>query len=290
MRRTARRGSRISICRIGRSGGRKLKSHAKQASNRWQRRFSRVPIKARSSWLAGTPPPGWTARPRAKDDLRDQARELRLAGLTYPEIAQKLGVSKSSVSLWVRDLPAPDRVQRASDHARRMGRAYWDAENARRDAAREQTKCAAAEQVGALTAREMLLVGAALYWAEGSKDKPWSRRECLVFINSDVRVIETYLAWLDVLGIDEGRRSYRLSIHESADVAAAHEFWSAAVGIPVDRFLAPSLKRHNPQTVRLNVGADYHGCLIVRAARSRIEYQRMEGIFRAIATSARAAG
>lgn len=51
-----------------------------------------------SGWLAGTPPPGWTARPRAKDDLRDQARELRLAGLTYPEIAQRLGVSKSSVS------------------------------------------------------------------------------------------------------------------------------------------------------------------------------------------------
>jgi transposase-like protein len=236
------------------------------------------------SWLAGTPPPVWTARPRAKDDLRDQARELRLAGLTYPEIAQKLGVSKSSISLWVRDLPAPDR--RSSDHARQMGRAYWDAENARRDVAREQTKSHAAEQVGALTDRELLLVGAALYWAEGVKDKPWSRRECLVFINSDARVIETYLAWLDVLGIEESRRSYRLSIHESADVAAAHEFWSAVVGVAVDRFLTPTLKRHNPQTVRLNVGADYHGCLIVRAARSRIEYQRMDGIFRAIVASA----
>ena len=33
-RRTARRGSRISICRIGRSGARKLKSHAKRGLNR----------------------------------------------------------------------------------------------------------------------------------------------------------------------------------------------------------------------------------------------------------------
>jgi uncharacterized protein len=31
----------------------KAQMRAKQASNRWQRRFSRVPIKARSSWLAG---------------------------------------------------------------------------------------------------------------------------------------------------------------------------------------------------------------------------------------------
>jgi len=241
-----------------------------------------------SSWLAGTPPPAWTARPRAKDDLREQARELRVAGHTYPEIAQKVGVSKSSVSLWVRDLPTPDRVRQSSDHARRMGRAYWNAENARRDAAREQTKCEAGEQVGALTARELLLVGTALYWAEGAKDKPWSRKECLVFINSDAQVIETYLAWLDVLGVEEGRRSYRLSIHESADVTAAHEFWGRVVGAPVEGFLKPSLKRHNPATVRLNVGADYHGCLIVRVARSRVEYQRMEGIFRAIAESAQA--
>jgi hypothetical protein len=53
-RRTARRALRISICPIGRNGGRKLKSRAKRASSRWQRRFSRGPTKTRSRWLAGT--------------------------------------------------------------------------------------------------------------------------------------------------------------------------------------------------------------------------------------------
>src|SRR5438128_8583015 len=47
---TARRGLRISICPIGRSGGRRLKSRAKRASSRWQRRFSQDPTKSRSSW------------------------------------------------------------------------------------------------------------------------------------------------------------------------------------------------------------------------------------------------
>jgi len=51
-RRIARRGSRISICPIGRSGGRRLKSHAKRVSSRWQRRFSRGPTKSRSRWLS----------------------------------------------------------------------------------------------------------------------------------------------------------------------------------------------------------------------------------------------
>lgn len=62
------------------------------------------------SALNGTPPPDWTRRPNAKDDVRAQARELRARGLAYHEIAARLGVSKSSVSLWVRDLPVPDRL------------------------------------------------------------------------------------------------------------------------------------------------------------------------------------
>jgi predicted transcriptional regulator len=172
-------------------------------------------------WVAGIPVPGWTRRPNAKDGLRLRARELRESGLTYPAIAAQLGVSKSSVSLWVRDLPAPERVRRFSHRARQMGRAYWEVENVRRDAARERTKAEAAQQVGLLSVREVLLVGAALYWAEGCKDRPYDRRETLTFINSDVRVIQTYLVWLDAMGVSADRRSFRLSIHETADVTAA---------------------------------------------------------------------
>ena len=37
--------------------------------------------------LRGEPPPEWTRRPRAKDDLHARARELREQGLDYEEIA-----------------------------------------------------------------------------------------------------------------------------------------------------------------------------------------------------------
>ena len=57
-------------------------------------------------WVQGVPPPAWTRRPRAKDAERARARELRSQGLTYDEIAKELKVSKSSISLWTRDLPA----------------------------------------------------------------------------------------------------------------------------------------------------------------------------------------
>ena len=41
--------------------------------------------------VKGEPPPEWTKRPNAKDDLRDKARGLRLQGRTYDQIQAELG-------------------------------------------------------------------------------------------------------------------------------------------------------------------------------------------------------
>lgn len=81
--------------------------------------------------LRGVPAPGWTRRPNAKDELHAQARELRAQGLDYLAIAHRLGVSKSSVSLWVRDLPAPQGLSPQEISERR-------AEGYRQYCAREQ--------------------------------------------------------------------------------------------------------------------------------------------------------
>ena len=60
-----------------------------------------------NGFLRGVPPPDWTRRPNAKDELRDNGPRPPRLGLDYDEIVASLGVSKSSVSLWVRDLPTP---------------------------------------------------------------------------------------------------------------------------------------------------------------------------------------
>lgn len=124
--------------------------------------------------LKGIPPLEWTRRPNAKDAVRAKARELREQGLDYEEIANALGVSKGSVSLWVRDMPTPphltyeDSRKRAAEGVRR----YWAAEGPRREAAREATIAAAAAEIGPLSDRELLIAGAVAYWCEGLKGKP----------------------------------------------------------------------------------------------------------------------
>src|ERR1700739_3628166 len=71
--------------------------------------------------LRGEPAPLWALRPRAKDDLHMKARELRASGRTYDEIAAELGVSKGSVSLWVRDMPRRGRLSSEEFRQRNAG-------------------------------------------------------------------------------------------------------------------------------------------------------------------------
>lgn len=234
--------------------------------------------------LKDEPPPEWTRRPNAKDEVRRRARELREQGLDYEEIAEALGVAKSSVSVWVRDLPTPARLnyeecrKRSAEGARR----YWEAERPVREAHREAVCRAAGAEIGLLTARELLIAGAIAYWCEGSKNKPGRRTDRAVFINSDPALIRFFLRFLDAAGVPRTNLSYRVYIHETADVAAAQQYWLDATGAAPSQFRKPTLKRHNPRTTRTNVGESYHGCLRIDVCDSADLYRRIEGWTEAI--------
>jgi hypothetical protein len=229
--------------------------------------------------LKDEPPPEWTLRPKAKDDLRARARELRAAGLDYEEIAGALGVAKSSVSLWVRDLARPARLsyaecrKRAAEGARR----YWAAERPVRAAQRMAVRDAAAAEIGALSRRELRIAGAIAYWCEDAKSKPHRRSDRVMFINSDPALIRFFLRFLDAAGTPRTDLSFRVCIHETADVESAQRFWLEVTGATIDQFATPALKRHNPKTVRKNVGDTYHGCLRIDVHRSADLYRKIEG-------------
>ncbi|MEU7729595.1 hypothetical protein AB0B78_30820 [Streptomyces sp. NPDC040724] len=227
--------------------------------------------------LEGEAPPEWTKRPNAKDDLRARARELRLQGMTYDQIQLELGCSKSSISLWVRDLPKPERTRRppGTDMVRaQQGRAEA---HARRKAGYEEDRRSAQDEIGALSERELFLVGVGLYWAEGGKTKPHQPHPQISFTNSDAGMIRTFLAWLRLVGVTDDRLRFTLQIHESADVAKAEQYWMETVGLDASHFGKTVLKRHNPRTNRQNTGDTYRGCLAVRVLKGSDLYRRIEG-------------
>ncbi|MDJ1136560.1 hypothetical protein [Streptomyces iconiensis] len=237
--------------------------------------------------VTGEPAPAWTRRPNAKDDQRARARELRRAGMTYDQIELELGVSKSSISLWVRDLPKP--APRTPEEASAIARRGWERTLELRDEQRHRTRSAATAEIGTVSDRELFLIGVGLYWAEGTKSKPYRRSENVSFVNSDPDMIRLHLAWLDLLEVESKRRRFHVMIHESADVEAAENYWADLAGVPRSALMKTVLKKHNPKTARKNVGDDYRGCLTVRVLQGAELYRRIEGWWYGIVCGARSA-
>ena len=100
-------------------------------------------------------------------------------------------------------------------------------------------------------------------------------------------MLHVFLAWLDLMGIPEEDRHYRLNIHESADVSEHERWWAHELGVPLASFGRATLKRHSPSTIRRNVGDHYHGCLVVSIRRSRRLYDTIDGGWRRIVDVAR---
>jgi hypothetical protein len=184
---------------------------------------------------------------RGKLAERQQARQLRRTGLPLAEIGGRLGVSKSSVSLWVRDvafepLPVPVRGRRRGPNALQR----------RRQAEIDRLVEEGRARIGRLTEREFLVAGVALYAGEGSKRDGEVR-----FANTDPRMVGFFCAWFRrFFEVDEARLRVRLYLHEGLDLAASVAFWSRMTGIPPAQYRAvpdPTI-RHTKHV---------HGCVSI---------------------------
>lgn len=162
---------------------------------------------------------------------RDLARELRRQGLPIKEIAQRVGVSQSSVSLWVRDIELTAEQQ---DALRAMNPAYnRQLSGSRVAVARHRASRMVAQESGrvlALNSEPLHLAGVMLYWAEGAKS---GNQVC--FSNSDPEMIKLFVAFLKrYFGLRE--RDMRISCHLFADhlerQREVEQFWLDVTGLP----------------------------------------------------------
>jgi hypothetical protein len=100
---------------------------------------------------------------RGKVREQEQTRALRAQGRTLADIAATLGVSKSSVSVWVRDVPFTPSNRRYGPRSRPHPQQLAKLRQI------EEMNRWGVERIGALDDQAFLAAGAALYAGEGSK-------------------------------------------------------------------------------------------------------------------------
>lgn len=207
--------------------------------------------------------------PKLKE--REEAINLREQGFTYSEILERVPVAKSTLSVWLGSVGLTKKQeQRITEKKKAAMQRGWEARRRTRIGTTERIHKKALTQVGRISARDLWLIGIALYWAEGSKAKPHSPSTGFIFSNSDYRMLRVMRIWFRLIGIPEDDVEYSLYIHMTHHqrIREACSFWTTKLSIPASKLQRVYFKRNILSTSRKNVGNEYHGLVRIRIRRS----------------------
>jgi len=166
---------------------------------------------------------------------RDKAIKLRLEGYSLNEIRALLKVSKSSVSIWVRNVEL-SKIQKERLKAKGFYKEAIEKRRASRlaseDVKRQLVISTAQKSIGKISKKQLWLIGVMLYWAEGAKTQT-----TVCFSNGDPEMIKIMMAFFrEICDVPEAKFRGYIHIHPHLDHIEAEKYWSSVSGIPFTQF------------------------------------------------------
>ena len=187
------------------------------------------------------------------------AVKLRKKGYSLDEIGKRLGIAKSTTSLWLRDVELPPPAIERLANRGNLGRARAQKTRELRRRIFDQILENRAEKLiksAPLARNHRKIICALLFWCEGSKNT----KSGVHFVNSDPSLIKTFLAlFRSSFKIDEKRLRICLHLHEYHSTKKQISFWSKITDITIRQFIKPYKKPHTGKRIRKN----YPGCVNV---------------------------
>lgn len=218
-----------------------------------------------------------------KTALKQKAITLRSRGHTYGEILKEVKVAKSTLSLWLRGVGLSEKQAQTLTLKKRESQKKGAL--ARRTQRLLKTTSIYAQsraELGRLTKRDLFIMGAALYWAEGSKEKDVRPGSGIRFANSDAIMVHLFARWLeDFARVPKQQMFVDLYLHKSHQhrLEVIKDFWQTQLGLPIAHVY---YKRHNPKTRRQNSGDGYRGLVVLKVRSSSHIVRRLAGLVQAL--------
>ena len=169
---------------------------------------------------------------------KELAIKLRKNGKSYNEINRELGVPKSTLSCWLKNIEVEQKyLDVLLKRSRQAGREALIKRNKQQTV--EAEKRAEAEMKRAkgdikkLDLEKLKLIGAALYMGEGGKT-----RKRVDFTNSNPETIKIIMKFFrNVCKVENNKFSVQLSIHDIRKTEEIRNYWSNLTGIPISQFI-----------------------------------------------------
>lgn len=204
---------------------------------------------------------------------------LRREGLTYSEIRKKVNVAKATLSLWFKEVGL-SKAQKQRITQKRLDAALRGA--LKRKLARielcKKIKEESYREVQGLDRNVYLLAGAALYWAEGNKQKEHNVSAQVIFSNSDGEMIRFFYDWLiKICDRNPNEMGFELYIHENADIESAKKYWTKVLNRSGKDLIKIRLKKNKGLSFRKNRDVNYHGVLRIVVRKSSVLNRKIMG-------------
>lgn len=190
---------------------------------------------------------------------RIEAQKLRKRGYSLNEISSKVCVSKSTLSVWLRDICLSNKaLSRLRKHV--TNGQLVAAENKKRKT-QELLKSyyENAESIVrkvSLNTDTIKIICAIMYWCEGGKYDDTK----IQFVNSDPNLIATFLHFFrHSYEIDEKKFSLCIHLHGYHSEITQKKFWAKVTHISKDQFMKSYIKPNGGRRLK----KDYPGCLAV---------------------------
>jgi hypothetical protein len=173
--------------------------------------------------------------------LRQNALELRKLGKSYSQIKSELGISKSTLSEWLRAFPlSRDQINQLRGNSEIRIEKYRQTMLHKREIKLKQYFNEEYKKIIPLSEREILIAGLFLYWGEGSK----AQRYTVSINNTDPSVMKFALYWMiNSLKIPLTKIRVNLHLYSDMSIEDAIKYWSHQLKIPESSFLKPYIKK-----------------------------------------------
>jgi len=208
---------------------------------------------------------------------KHEAIKLRKQGLSIRQITDRLGVAKSSVSVWVRDVELTDQ-QHAVLTSRYIGPKKAQTKNSeegqkRRLRYREEGREIFVSSTNGT--RDVLIAGAMLYWAEGHKR---NNQHTICFSNSDANMLRLFIRFLVVLGLDKNRITLSIQCYDDHHAVRLIEwYWLNKLDLPKSSLRTTQVNRVSSYSRRKRCGKSEWGTARLRVC-DVVLLQRIYGI------------
>ena len=199
-----------------------------------------------------------------------------MSALFYKEIKEHINVPKSTLSLWLKDVPLkPEYKQRLyTKQIEILARGASSQKERRKREIDEIIKNAKKEISTEISQETSMLFGAALYWAEGNKKGEFK------ITNSDPRLILFMVHWLKTtFDIEPSYLKIHLNMYSQQDESDLKKFWSYLTKIPLKNFGKSFIKPTNKNYKKNNL---YYGTVQIYVPRSTDKKHRVFGWIQAV--------